>query len=454
MSPIDEQPIYADVLGQWPQLKTYNHGSALYKAINIPREEIIREWEVAADTLTAQIPWLIERVVHDGITTGNTGRFYTAPWPTDLPPNKLLRFKDCTELLPGYQELHDLQLPIQSLDGKIICPTPGFPLSYNEEEMGPAPACIIQLNFIKDGVIVTFSNHHNVMDGTGLFNVIGMMALLLSGKPLPQEAIEQGNRDRATVVPLYPDGVTIKDHSYLHAIQLPPPPPASGPVAKWLAVRFKKSALSPLKALASDPEGFDKDVKFISSGDAVSALYWKTLAGIRVKQGMNPKASSKFSRAIDARPAVKVPMTFMGQMVHSVPTYFTHEELIDLPLSTIASALRKDLDATNNEYSVRSYATFIARHPDKSKLMYTGPFNRQTDIASSSMAQASLVLKFGLLGMPEFIRRPNLFPIPGTLYFYPPDVSGDLNLHVCLRDFEIEGLQADPLWGKAAELIG
>lgn len=29
------------------------------------------------------------------------------------------------------------------------------------------------------------------------------------------------------------------------------------------------------------------------------------------------------------------------------------------------------------------------------------------------MAQASLVLKFGLLGMPEFIRRPNLFPIPG-----------------------------------------
>ncbi|THY37153.1 hypothetical protein D6C98_10807 [Aureobasidium pullulans] len=90
MSPIDEQPIYADVLGQWPQLKTYNHGSALYKAINILREEIIREWE------------LIERVVHNGITTGNTGRFYTAPWPTDLPPNKLLRFKDCTELLPGY----------------------------------------------------------------------------------------------------------------------------------------------------------------------------------------------------------------------------------------------------------------------------------------------------------------------------------------------------------------
>ncbi|THZ19725.1 hypothetical protein D6C89_07584 [Aureobasidium pullulans] len=192
------------------------------------------------------------------------------------------------------------------------------------------------------------------------------MALLLSGKPLLQEAIEQGNRDRATVVPLYPN--------------------ALGPVAKWLAVRFKKSALSPLKALASDPKGFDKDVKFISSGDAVSALYWKTLASIRVKQGMNPKASSKFSRAIDARLAVKVPMTFIGQIVHLVPTYFTYKELIDLPLSTIASALRKDLDATNNEYSVRSYATFIARHPNKLKLMYTGPFNRQTDIASSLMA--------------------------------------------------------------------
>lgn len=81
---------------------------------------------------------------------------------------------------------------------------------------------------------------------------------------------------------------------------------------------------------------------------------------------MNLKALSKFSRAIDARLAIKVPMTFMGQMVHLVPTYFTHEQLIDLPLSTIASALRKDLDAINNEYLVRSYATFMARHPDMS----------------------------------------------------------------------------------------
>ncbi|CAD0085706.1 unnamed protein product [Aureobasidium vineae] len=447
------KPIFADVLGQWPQLKTYNHGSALYKAEGIPRENIIREWEAAADILTAQIPWLVERVVHDGVAPGNTGQFYTAPWPSHLPPNRLLRLKDCSDLLPSYQELHDSQLPIQSLDGRIVCPTPGFPLPYNEEEMGPAPACIIQLNFIQDGVIVTFSNHHNVMDGTGLFNVIGMMALLLEGKALPQECIEQGNRDRATVVPLYPDDVPIKDHSYLNAITLPPPP-VTAPMAKWLAVKFKKGALSPLKALASDPTGFDKDVKFISSGDAVSALYWKILAGIRVQQGMDPSARTKFSRAIDARSAVKVPTTFMGQMVHSVPTYYTHQELIDLPLSTIASALRKDLDTTNNEYSVRSYATFIARQPDKTKLMYTGPFNRQTDIASSSMAQASLVLKFGLLGMPEFIRRPNLFPIPGTLYFYPPDAAGDLNLHVCLRDFEVQALQDDPIWGQAAEIVG
>ena len=144
----------------------------------------------------------------------------------------------------------------------------------------------------------------------------------------------------------------------------------------------------------------------------------------------------------------------MHQMVYFSPTWFTHQELIDLPLSSIATRLRQNLSEANTEHSIRSYATYVAGIPDKGTLFYTGPFNRATDISSSSMAQAALVLPFGSLGVPKYIRRPNLAPIPGTLYFYPPEVSGDLNLLVCLNDYEMNSLMNNPLWGPYTEFIG
>lgn len=102
------------------QLKTYNHGCALYRAVDVAREDIFREWEDATDKLAAQIPWLTKQVVHTDVRPGNTGKFHVAPWPPDLPPDKMLRVKGCTERLPSYQELHDTQFPVQKLDGKII----------------------------------------------------------------------------------------------------------------------------------------------------------------------------------------------------------------------------------------------------------------------------------------------------------------------------------------------
>ncbi|KAH8787794.1 hypothetical protein F5883DRAFT_706962 [Diaporthe sp. PMI_573] len=428
------EPIYEDVMGQWPQLKTYNHGCALYKAIGVARDDIIKEWENATDKLAEQIPWLAQQVVHMDVRPGHTGKFHVVPWPSDLPPNKMLRVKNCTELLPSYQDLHDSQFPVQKLDGKIICPVPGFPMTYKEEEIGPAPACIIQLNFITDGVIVTFSNHLNVMDGTGIFNVVGMIAHLIGGGSLPPQVIKQGNRDPATVIPLYPSDHPIKDQSYLRVfspVPTPLPPKCKTP-AKWLAVRFHKDAIPQVKTLAQDPASYDTSVPFISSRDAVSALYWKTLARVRV--------------SLSAPAATRT--NYMGQMVFTVATYRTYGELLALPLAAVASLLRGDLNEANTEHSARSYATFLAGEPDKTKITYAGPFDRGTDVASSSMAQAALVLQFGRLGAPEFIRRPNLFPLPGTLYFYPPEASGDLNLLVCLSE-EIKGLKRMRYGGNA-----
>jgi hypothetical protein len=448
-----KEPIYEEVMGQFPQLKTYNHGSALFKLDDaISRESVIKDLEDAAAKIVAKIPWLAQQVVREGAGPKTSGTFRTRPWPEDLPPNSLIRVKDCSEICPTYQELHDKQCPVQMLDGKIICPMPGFPISYDESITGPAPACIIQINFIKGGALLTFSNQHNVMDGTGIFQVVALIAMVMNGEEIPEEAVKQGNRDPATVVPLYGPEIKLRDHEYLKAP--PPAPPVQLPPAKWSQIRFLRKTLPKVKSLASDPNGYDASVPFISSGDAVSALYWKCLAKARVANGQDPTATSKFSRAIDSRGVLNVPLSYMGQMVYFSPSWLTYQELIDLPLSAVASKMRKNLNDVNTEWAVRSYATYISQFPDKTKLAYTGPFNRAIDIASSSMAQAALVLKFGVLGVPEYIRRPNLWPIPGTLYIYPPEASGDLNLLVCLNDYEMGALKADSLWSQCTEFIG
>ncbi|KAK4498654.1 hypothetical protein PRZ48_009164 [Zasmidium cellare] len=450
-----EDDTSSDVMGQWPQLKSYNHGILIFRDPGYPREMMKTVVQFGAEAIVEQIPWIAEQVVHNGVTKTNSGRYETAPWPEDQPPNELVRFKDCDDLLPSFDELQEAGFPIRMLPADILCPVPGYPETYDESTLYPAPALIVQVNFIRDGVLVTLCNQHNVMDGTGVFTLVQMLGSIVSGQEIPDEDLEQANRDRSTVVPLYPAGCKIRNHDLLlrqppAPVMIPPPPEP----AKWLALRFSKEAAAQVKETASQLEGFDPAVSHISTNDAVSALFWKCIAKARVDHGLDASLTSKFSRAIDCRAAVNVPATYLGQMVYFAAAWMTLRDLIDQPLSTITSCLRKSLNKANTEYSVRSFATFLSQVPDKNTLAYGGSFNRETDISSSSMAGSNFKVDMGHFGRAEAIRRPNLSPLPSSFYTFPPGESGDLNLQVCLYDWEMEALKNDPMWGPHMVVIG
>lgn len=455
LDPVRQEPTYADVMGQFLQLFTYNHGVALFKLDEtVPRNKVIEEFEQATAKILEVIPWLGYRVVREGVCDGFSGRFKSTEWPGDSPQHSFVRFKDCTGLCPSYDELVAAQAPAKMLDGGLLCPVPGFPMPYDIAEHGDPPVFLVQVSFIKGGALVNFSNQHNVMDGTGLFRVITLLASVMCGEKIPAEVIKQANRDPASVVPLYGPNDVIRDHSWLKATARPLPTTSSSRTARWTQLRFSRKIAQRVKTIASDPAGYDPAVPFVSSEDAVISLYWKCLAGFRVKDGVDRRRSSRMLRAIDSRGVLGVSHSFMGQLVYYSRTFLTLEELITLPLSSIACSMRKNLINDNTEFSVRSYATWLSRVPDKSTLIYCGPADRTTDISCSSMANASLVFKYGTLGEPQFIRRPNLPPVPGTLYFYPPDASGDLNLLVCLSDEEMWELNNNDLWAAATQIIG
>lgn len=213
------------------------------------------------------------------------------------------------------------------------------------------------------------------------------------------------------------------------------------------------SAVTVIKFLAKNDDGYDPFMPFISSNDALSAFYWKCLAEVRVRNGKSPNDTSKFLRAIDARKAMGVSNEYIGHMVYHAATQMTFGLLQESSVGSIACQLREDLNAVNNEFSIRSYATYIANTPDKSLSMYGGLFNKDTDVGASSVANDDFFHSFGLLGKPEFARRPNLAPIPGCIFFMP--IEGDrLPILVCLKDEDMDGLKKHPEWSKYTEFVG
>lgn len=183
-------------------------------------------------------------------------------------------------------------------------------------------------------------------------------------------------------------------------------------------------------------------------------------------QKVGPAGTTKFNRAIDGRAALGVLPTYMGHVVCHASTRLTLQKVVTQPLSATAAALRRDLNAANTPWSIRSYATFLAREPDRSKLLYGGPFDPNTDIGASSLvtdltgasqddtASGFAFVSLGdLLGKPCFVRRPDLPLIPGVLYFQPVE-NGAVPILLCLAGEDLDGLMKDRQWTQYMKHVG
>ncbi|KAI2602596.1 transferase family-domain-containing protein [Hypoxylon sp. NC1633] len=461
--PVDKPPSrYQDVIGQFPQLKTYSHVVVLFPlADEVSQDSVVAALKTAIRKIVTKIPWLGEEVIHEGQGDGRSGTIKTAPLPQGVPSDRLLHVKDCTKLCPSYEEIIQKGGPISMFDESILCPFPGFPLGYDVSKIGFAPVVAVQANFIKGGLILNFSHQHNMMDASGMFVFLSLLVIVMQGKELPQTCVDQANIDRAKVIPLLDPGQPMGDHRHLlRSPTTPPPAPPPASPLRWAFFRLSRKALPQIKAAASNKAEFDPSVTYISSDDSICAFYWKRLAAVRVSNGsVDPAAVSKFSRAIDVRSAVGCPPGYMGQMIHHAATRLAYGVLAspDLTLSALASRLRADLSRAANEWAVRSYATFLVGVADKASLVYAGGINPALDVGCSSVSKLATTgpVEFGILGRPALIRRPNQTPVSGVMYVFPPESdSGGLPILVCLNERDLKDLREDEEWSAVTEYIG
>jgi hypothetical protein len=432
---------YPDIMAQFPILDAYTHtGFGFELPLDVDRDAVVSALQNSLDRVVEQIPWL-------GWQIGQKGGVRTAvPWPQGVA-RELLIVKYCDDSISPMAQLLAAGVPISKLDGSVLTPWPGLPLPRGLT--GPAPVITLQANFMLGGLFLNMSTHHTVLDGTSFFQLAKLLATVLRGDDISTADLEQANRDRSRVVDLIPRGQPLKDHSHLrrppgYQFVFPPSPPT------WCYFKMAVTGLSKLAKTVHDPS------RPVTDDDILHAFYWQRLCAVRLARGMPADTVSKMSRAIDGRMALGIPASYMGAHIYTAITRLPLGQVASLPLQQTAQILRRELSQANTAWAIRSFATFVAREPDRSVLMYTGTHDGTTDVGASSLwftNQAAPPSWGPLLGPARFWRRATGAPIPGS--FQPQIVEGGaIPILVCLPLEDLEALRRDTLWRQYTRYVG
>ncbi|KAE8356275.1 transferase family-domain-containing protein [Aspergillus coremiiformis] len=446
-----------DVIGQLPVLKSYSHMLICFSMPEDKREAVIQDIERAVRIVMKAFPYLSGKVIHEGSGSGSSGTFKVASceeWESS--DHAYVRVVDRTTVCPSYEELCAAGGPTSMLPGHLLSPRKAFPESYQETDDDPAPVLDFQANIIRGGLLLDLAAQHNIIDGTGIFQIINLFATALRGDQFPVFQIHEGNRDRRSLIRLLGPNERLLDHSELKPsviIKAAPPPELLAPY-KWRYYRFPSHAVTKIREMAnSTPEDSEQPTMSVSLNDAITAFCWQRITAIRLKRLRTPSAISKLSRAVDLRRVMKLSPAYLGHMVRICNTRLTLQDIVDSSLSRLASLLRRAVQEISNEYALRSYVTFIAAEPDKSDIAYGGSFNPQTDFSCSSIAHVKAP-DFGPLGKPGLMRRPTFGPLPCSSYIAPMLHGEGMEALFCLHENDIEALAEDEVWQELVEYIG
>ena len=453
-----DEDFYQDSVSQFPFLNGYT--DLLYgfqMNTDLSRDTVVATLRNAFRSITDQIPLLAGQVVHVPGEAGSSGIYQPAPWPTDGPPNEILRVKECDDLIPPMTKIMQANAPIKMLPGRILTPWPSLPLPHGLEP--PLPVIAAQANLVRGGLLLNMSMHHIAIDGTGLVQLMRLLSIVLSGREIPTADLEQANRDRRRVVPLIPYGEPVKDHSHLRRPPGYTPPLPKSP-AKWCYFKVPLAGLPALRKVAASAPGSGGPVLPVSDNDILCAFCWQRISAARLARGNSADTVVKLTRAIDGRSALGIPSNYMGHLIHHSITRLPLGRVASSPLSAVTQTLRRELKAANTPWAIRSYATFVAREPDKSQLVYGGLRDVNLDLGATSIVSSAgdeaasfMPDTFGILGRTCFVRRPDVSPIIGTIFITPAE-SGALPLALCLPDVDLEALKRDIEWRRHVRYIG
>jgi hypothetical protein len=437
-----------DILGQTPALQIYTQICSVYNlsesSSTTKQGRIVATLTKGLERLTASFPWVAGQVVNEGSNgDGDTGIFKIKP----LDPTLRLVIKDFTKdaTIPSLDEMTKAGFPMSMFDENIVAPRNTIPGTSGEEKKDVMEVFLMQVTFIRGGLMLCFVGQHQVMDMTGQRYVIDLLDKACRGDEFTEEEVRVGNLVGRSVTPLLRDewelGRELDDQIVKSATETEGALD-SPPVSEWAFFDFSPQSLAALKSLAMK----DLVSGFVSTDDVLTAFIYQSIARARLPR-LDPSKTATLGRAVDCRKFLSLPATYPGICQNMIYHTNNIKDLTTLPLGTVASQLRSALNpkASTLTHDTKALATVLTRSKDKGITSPDASLDLEVDIMLSSWAKMDFwQLDFGLsLGKPVSVRRPRLITYESLLYLMPKDRDGGIAVAVCLREEDMERLMDD-----------
>jgi trichothecene 3-O-acetyltransferase len=265
-----------------------------------------------------------------------------------------------------------------------------------------------------------------------------------------------GNLDRRNLVPLFDDSWQPgpKPSQTVKPVPSPSTPADhsrdADPVSlTWAYFVFKLASLITLKAYASS--SLPASSTSISTDDALNSLVWQSVVRGRISH-LEPSTDSIFTRAVDLRPYMDLPVSFPGNMVDKVTYTSTLQELENSPVGVISSQFRSALDPDKLRYETRAQAIIQSRKT----VAPVAERDRTKYVMMSWWSKVDChLIDFALsLGPPDAVRRPQFVSVKDGVYLRPKALDGEIVAGLYLRDDDMGKLKADEEFVRCVEYIG
>jgi hypothetical protein len=408
--------------------------------------------------LAKQFPWVAGQVVCEGTADGNTGSFKIRP--LDTTPRISVKDLRNEPSMPSMNGLRQASFPMSSIDENLVAPR-----KSNSGRPGECTAEVFQLqvNFIKEGLILTFLGQHQAMDGIGQAQIIHLFSKACRNENFTEEELRIGNYVPENEISLYGNswqpGPELSHNIVKPDLSLPGVgshrsmiPAENG---TWSHFNLSLPSIETLKSFATAT--MPSTTEYVSTDDAISAFVWQSIIRARLPR-LDHATEALFARAVDLRRYLNIATTHPGFVQSMTYHKFTPHQLVSLPLGIIAADLRAaiDLETSTLAHDGRSFATLISRTPNKALTSYLAGFDMSRDVMLSSWAnQNSYEHDFGLgLGKVEAVRRPRFDSFQGLVYLLPKTPAGEIGVVICLSNDDMDALKVDEKFTKYAKHVG
>lgn len=454
--------------GQMIGVHTYNVKTLGFSTPDdAAQNRAIASLTAAASKMASHFPWLTGQVVNFEANSTSSGAFKVVSYGPHEGPNKFLHIKDCKDLLQPYATILEAKAPLSMLDGRILSPGYGFPYMYPSAEA--MPVFVVQISLLRGGLLLTFNAQHNVMDANADSKIIRCFAKLCAGGEVTQEELELGNGDREKYFPPITSTDELDKLEWFRMPSMlpfsPPWPPQYGN-APWHCFRIPASSIAALKNMAKAPSVNDQtdsayNAPYFSTDDIMTALVWKHLVRSRALPG--DTTTSGLVRAVNGRQHFDppIPAGYIGHTVTCVWTRIPFSELLSKPLPSLAHALRKNLIQYASPNQLKSLVNLLQTTEDQTTINYGATMNMDTDVMlTSHTAHGINEANFGNesgLGLPDFVRRPNLPDGRGLAYLLPKGRDGSVDMVAGLLPEDLKTLregEGSEEWNTYVKYIG